>query len=355
MRPDTILAIGSTPIDFTKAGILLLTERGKLKLSDPVTKYFENVPEDKRTITIQHLMTGRSGLQDFHELPGDRDPDHGWIDRPEAVRRILKQKLLFAPGEGRRHSHSAWGLLAAIIEIVGGQTYPEFTREHLFKPAGMNDTGFFGEPYAEDRMAVGYGPRQDGVVNAPPYWGKTSWLVMGSGGQVSTALDMWRWVQAVYGGKLLSPESVQRHEGRGQGILTGGDMYGFEILYAGNQRSCMIVLSNTGSPRRMPQLRKLGEDLAALVLDRKPAKFTLGVKLDVGDDERVKIVEVVPGGAAERDGLRAGDVLVKIAGKPLGSEPLAVLSAALATGEAIAFEVERDGQRKTVTVKPSPR
>jgi CubicO group peptidase (beta-lactamase class C family) len=354
-RPDTILAIGSTPIDFTRAGILLLAERGKLKLSDPITKYFDQVPPDKRAITIQHLMTGRSGLQNFHDLPGDRDRNHSWIDRSEAVRRILNQKLLFAPGEGRRHSHSAWGLLAAIIEIVSGQTYPEFTRAHLFKPAGMIDTGFFGERYLEERMAVGYGPRMDGAVNAPPYWGKTSWLVMGSGGQVSTARDMWRWMQAVHGGKFLAPESVQLYARGAQGILAGGDEYGFQIRYAGNQRWCMIVLSNTGSPGQRAQLRNLSEALEALAQDRKPAKFTLGVRLDIGDERGVRIVEVVAGGAAERDGLRAGDVLVKIAGKPLGNDPLAVLSTALQTGEPITVEVERDGQRKTVTVKPAPR
>src|SRR6516225_5990590 len=353
MRPDTILAIGSTPIDFTKAGILLLADRGNLSLSDAITKYFKNVPEDKRAITIQHLMTGRSGLPNFHELPTDRDPDHGWIDRDEAVRRILNRKLLFEPGQGRRHSHSAWGLLAAILEIVSGQSYPEFTREHLFKPAGMKDTGFFGERFEEERMAVGYGPRKDGEINAPPYWGKTSWLVMGSGGQVSTAMDLWRWVHAVAGGKLLSPESLKQYLGPGQGILAGGDMYGFEIMYAGNSRSCMIVVSNAGSPKSMPQFRKLAEDLAALVSDRQAPKFSLGIKLDVQDNGRVKVLEVVPSGAAERDGLRAGDVLLKAGDKLLGENPGMILGALLEKGEAITLEIERGGKLQTLTVKPN--
>ncbi|MGD8375236.1 MAG: serine hydrolase domain-containing protein, partial [Acidobacteriota bacterium] len=185
-RPDTIFAIGSTPIDFTKAGILLLAQQGKLGLDDPITKYFPDVPQDKRGITLRQLMTGRSGLRNFHGRPSDPNPDHTWIDRDEAMRRIFEGELLFPPGEGRRHSHSAWGVLAAVIEIVSGQSYPEFTEEHLFGPAGMVDTGFFGEPYPEDRMAVGYGDDTSGEINAPPYWGPTSWLVMGSGGQVST-------------------------------------------------------------------------------------------------------------------------------------------------------------------------
>ena len=354
MRVDTVMGIGSTPIDFTKAGILLLAERGKLKLSDPITKYFHDVPADKREITIAHLMRGRSGLQNFHDVPTDRDPDHSWIDRDEAVRRILAQKLLFAPGHGQRHSHSAWGLLAVILEMASGQSYPEFTREHLFKPAGMNDTGFFGDPVPEERLAIGYGPRTDGKINAPPYWGKTSWLVMGSGGQVSTAPDMWRWMQAVYGGKILSADSMRRY-GDGQGVFAGGDVYGFEIVYAGNNRTAMCVMTNVGSPKRMPEWRRLVDDLAGLVLERKPSKFLLGVTLEVDDNDRVKIETVSENGAAAKAGLRSGDVLVKVNGKELGSRPVVSLGAATQSGNPVELEIERDGNRSTVTVKPLPR
>lgn len=353
MRPDTILAIGSTPIDFTTADILFLAERGKLALTDPITKHLPGVPDDKKAMTLDHLMTGRSGLPDFHDVPGDRDKDHSWIDRDEAVRRILGQKLLFEPGRGRRHSHSAFGLLAAIIEIASGQSYQDFTREHLFKPAGMTDTGFFGEKYAEGRMAVGYGPRTDGDINAPPFWGKTSWLVMGSGGQVSTAEDMWRWAKALRGGKILNERSLKAY-GPGDDMLIGGDMYGFEIMYAGTDKAFMVVISNAGSPKRMPQLRKLGQDFTALVTDRKPPKFVLGVELDV-DDGRVKLAGVVPDGPAARAGLRPGDILLTAGGKPLGDEPRVVLNPLLQTGDPIAFEIERDGKKQTVTVKPAPR
>jgi CubicO group peptidase (beta-lactamase class C family) len=352
MRPDTILAIGSTPIDFTKAGILLLADQGKLHLDDSIAKFFDSVPQDKQSMTIQHLLAGRSGLRDFHHLASDPNPVHGRLDRAEAVRRILNQKLLFPPGQERRHSHSAFGLLAAVIEIVSRQSYPDFVREHLFKPAGMRDTGFFGEPYDEARMAVGYGDQKDGEINAPPYWGKTSWLVLGSGGQVSTAMDMWRWTQAVYGGKLLSPDSLKRYAGRG--LLAGADMYGFQILYAGDARSFMVVMSNVGSPRGTPRLGQLAEDLTSLVLQRVLPKFSLGAQIDVDDGGQIKIVKVVPGGAAERGGLRAGDVLLKAGGKPLGDRPLATLNSLLQNGEAVLFEIERRGQRQTVSVKPAP-
>lgn len=267
MRADSILAIGSTPIDFTMAAALLLIERDKLHLSDPITKFLSDVPADKRAITIGYLLTQKSGLPDFHDLPGDRNRDHARIDRDEAVRRILNQKLLFAPGKGQKSSHSAWGLLAAIVEIVSGQTYEEFTCEHLFKPAGMRDTGFFGEPCPESRMAVGYGPQRDGEINAPPYWGKTSWLVMGSGGQVSTAQDMWLWTRYLRT-RLLSKKSLV-YFGSGGEMATAGNAYGFEVMYAGNAQSFMIVLTNSANRDNLPRLYQLGESLTALVTGRK--------------------------------------------------------------------------------------
>jgi CubicO group peptidase (beta-lactamase class C family) len=354
MRVDTVMGIGSTPIDFTKAGILLLAERGKLKRSDPITRFISNVPPDKQGITIEHLMTGRSGLRNFHDVPSDRDKDHSWIDRDEAVRRILSQQLLFPPGKGREHSHSAWGLLAAILEIASGQSYEVFTREQLFKPAGMKDTGFFGEPVSEERMALGYGPRTDGKINAPPYWGKTSWLVLGSGGQVSTAPDMWRWLQAIYGGKILSAESLRRY-GSGQEVLAGGDGHGFEIVYAGNNSNCMIVMSNVLSEERMPRSQALVEALVGLVFARRPSKFSLGVQLEIDDKDRVKIAEVLPNGAAAKSGLVAGDVLIKVDGKELGNRPVVTLSAAVQTGKPVELEIERNGRRSKLTVKPMPR
>mgnify|MGYP002083074138 CR=1 FL=1 len=264
---ETVFGIGSTPIDFTHVGILLLAEAGQVALDDPITKYFDDVPvpPDKRGITLAHLMNARSGLPDFHDLPGDRDKDHCFIDRDAAVRRILAQALLFEPGKGEAHSHSAWGLLAAVIEVVSGQTYPEFTRANLFEPAGMKDTGFFGEPIAEERMAIGYGPMTDGEINAPPFWGKTSWLVMGSGGQVSTTGDMLRWLQALRAGKILGEEMKRRYFGVAQGPLVGGDMYGFFILYTQGEKSLVILISNAAP---IGKYDGLGMDLYQLISGR---------------------------------------------------------------------------------------
>jgi S1-C subfamily serine protease len=77
--------------------------------------------------------------------------------------------------------------------------------------------------------------------------------------------------------------------------------------------------------------------------------------LDIQDNGRVRIDGLVPGGAAEKGGLKVGDLLLKAGGKSLGTEPMAVLGSLLQTGEGIEFEIERDGKKQTVTVKPAPR
>ena len=82
-------------------------------------------------MTIQHLFSGQSGLPDFFDTEEDWDPDLGWVDRETAVQRMLSQELLFEPGTDRSHSHGAFGLLAAIVEIVSGQTYYDFISKNF--------------------------------------------------------------------------------------------------------------------------------------------------------------------------------------------------------------------------------
>jgi CubicO group peptidase (beta-lactamase class C family) len=212
---ETVFAIGSTPIDFTKAAVLKLEDMGLLKTSDPISKFFSQVPEDKRAITIDHLMQSSSGLPNFHHIPDkDGDYDLTWIDRDEAVRRILGKELLFPPGQGEAHSHSAWTLLAAVVEVASKQTYYDFLREHFFQPLGMLRTGGYEHTKTFDgkEIAVGYGSYRYGKINTPAHWGKTSWLVMGSGGMVSTPGDLRKWVDGIRSGGVLS-ETAQKNIG----------------------------------------------------------------------------------------------------------------------------------------------
>lgn len=352
---ETIFAIGSVPIDFTKAAILKLEEMGKLRTSDPITKYLTGVPPDKSAITLGHLMTGRSGLPNFHHVAGvDADPDLTWIDRETAIRRILGQDLLFAPGRGRAHSHSAWGLLAAIVEIASNQSYPEYLRDAFFLPAGMMRTGFHvdTERFSDADFATGYGHQKVGAINSPLHWGPTSWLVMGSGGMNSTPLDLYKWVTAIRQGKTLSPASATRYWSHG--VLNGGDMRGFLCLYTEGPDDLMILCSNAHEgPGDLASA--VGKRLAELVMQGSTPPFSLGIEMDVDTELGVKVRAVLPGSAAARDGLAVDDILLAANGQPLRGAVREILQPLLQRGEPITFDIERAGTRNQVTVKPNPR
>lgn len=268
IRLNTIFGIGSTPIDFTVTAILILAERGQVGLDDPLSRFIPNVPLDKQAITLRHLMTGGSGLPNFHDVPGvDWDPDLAWIDRDTAVRRILAQPLLFEPGSGDGHSHSAFGLLAAVIEIASGTTYRDFVRSEILEPVGMSRTGFYGESLGLDvsAFATGYGASTVGIPNIPPNWGPTSWLVMGSGGMFSTLEDMERYYDAIDAGRLLQGEGAQWQQGARVGI--GGSDRGFFILEASNGEGSRVLLLANGEGRAIGE-RAMVEAIASMVLGR---------------------------------------------------------------------------------------
>ncbi len=157
---DTVFGTGSRPIDYTMAAIYLLDQQGSIKLDDTIDNYFEEVPADKRTMTVRHLMRGRSGLPDFFHTDDDWDPDLAWVDRGTAESRILAQELLFVPGADGMHSHGAFVLLAALIERASGMSYYGFIRENFLDPAGMTRTGEYGESrgLSVSDFAVGSGP-----------------------------------------------------------------------------------------------------------------------------------------------------------------------------------------------------
>src|SRR6185436_3060826 len=103
---------------------------GKLKVTDPISKYFDGVPPDKQAITLHHLLTHSSGLEDV--FGGDYEE----MPRDTLVQKALASKLLWAPGTRYRYSNAGYSLLGAIVEKVSGQPYETFLHEQIFKPSG---------------------------------------------------------------------------------------------------------------------------------------------------------------------------------------------------------------------------
>lgn len=261
---NTIFGIGSRPIDFTIAGIFLLRQRGQLQLEDTIDKYLDDVPEDKSTISINHLLTGQSGFPDFFHTADDWDADLRYIDRKEAVQRLLSQKLLFEPGKGKKHSHGAFGLLAALIEIISGDPYYAFIRKNFLDPAEMIRTGEYGESrgWVLSDFAVGHGPSSVGIPNIPPNWGKTSWLVKGSGGMYSTLYDLLRFYELIRSGDVLNAENNMFFKGP-TAQMDGSDR-GFELfnVYFPSDTEVFLFLNRQPNRDRARNVMKALEDLA---------------------------------------------------------------------------------------------
>ena len=212
--PETIFDIGSITKVFTAVAIMQLEEKGKLKTSDPITKYFREVPSDKSAISLHHLLTHTSGLE--HEDFYDQSPEQIRLilrDREKFIHRILSFPPAFKPGERRLYSNFGFSFLAAIVEQLSGKSYEEYLRDNIFKPAGMTSTGYTLPNWNRHRVAHGYndGPTDFGFPWTTQWSGKIiPWDLLGNGGLLSNVDDMYKFAMALAGPKLLSETAKSR-------------------------------------------------------------------------------------------------------------------------------------------------
>ncbi|MEV0116966.1 serine hydrolase domain-containing protein [Streptomyces sp. NPDC050844] len=203
----TVYDVMSITKQFTAAAVLKLQTMGRLDVDDPISRHLGPVPGDKKSITIEHLLTHTSGLP---ESLGD---DYAPISRDQLVRRALASKLGSAPGKEFHYSNTGYSLLAAIIEKTSGQGYEPFLARHLFPPAGMKHTGYVLPRWPRHRIAVEYDSRQHSKgrpIDHPwapdgPYWN-----LRGNGGMLSTAPDMLHWHRALSGDDILPARARRR-------------------------------------------------------------------------------------------------------------------------------------------------
>lgn len=199
---ETVFSIGSITKQFTAAGIMKLEMEGKLNTNDPIDRYFDNVPDDKKGITLHHLLTHTAGVSGY--TGGDYDV----VERDEIVRNVLERPLLFSPGEEFRYSNLGYGMLAAIIETVSGRPYEKYLNDNLFVPAGMEWTGYRIPDWDKKTVAHWYrGGEDNGTPLEKPY---PYWNLLGNGGILSTTTDMYRWIRALGESGVLSMEAKKK-------------------------------------------------------------------------------------------------------------------------------------------------
>ena len=203
VRTDSVFTVGSITKQFTAAAIMKLVMRGEIRPEDPISDFFDDVPEDKQGITLHHLLTHTSGLRsDFAES------DFETVGREEYARRAFQSQLAGAPGERYLYANSGFSLLAAVVEKVSGLSYEEFLQKELFEPAGMKETGYLLPRWAPERLLQGsvQGESWGTVVERWKEGGGVQWVLLGNGGIHSTLDDMLAWHRALSRNELFTPK-----------------------------------------------------------------------------------------------------------------------------------------------------
>lgn len=257
--PTTKFRLGSITKQFTAASILLLEERGKLSVSDPVKKYMPDAPAAWDKITIFNLLTHTSGIPNFTSFP-DYASLEPFTTTPIQLVKLFRDKPLdFPPGEKMSYSNSGYVLLGYLIEKVSGESYEKFVQENIFTPLGMKDSGYDSNAAIIAHRAAGYSPGPNEPINAG-YINMT--VPLSAGGLYSTTEDLLRWEQGLFGGKLLSPASLQKmttpfkndyacglmvHTANGHKVIEhGGGIEGFNTMlaYYPEDKLTVVVLGN---------------------------------------------------------------------------------------------------------------
>ncbi len=218
---DTPVPIGSVSKQFCAAAILLLQEQGKLNISDTLDKFYPDYAEASK-ITLKDLLCMRSGIPDIsEEIYSIVSVDN--TEEQNAV--LLKQyylskPLLFEPDTDYAYSNTNYFLLGEIVEQISGEKYIYFLRNNIFTPLGMKHTGSIEEMVASAEWTNGVSYQQ---IDLQPG------ITKGAGDIISTGEDMTLWLTALFGGKLLSDESLRVMTDNYSYDHPEGNGYGFGI------------------------------------------------------------------------------------------------------------------------------
>ncbi len=157
VKLDTKFNLGSMNKMFTGVAIAQLAQQGKLAFTDPIAKFLPEFPDQAvaQKVTIHHLLTHTSGLGDYWEELFDTS---FWEIKTVAGYYALAadNPLEFEPGAQFRYSNFGPIVLGMIIERITGQSYYDYVRENIYKPAGMKNTDCFEVDRPTPNLAIGY-------------------------------------------------------------------------------------------------------------------------------------------------------------------------------------------------------
>jgi CubicO group peptidase (beta-lactamase class C family) len=199
--PETAFMLYSNTKQFTAAAILLLRDRGKLALNDPIAKHLGDCPPEWEPVTIHHLLSHTSGMEIdnlwcwiYNHYPSYREgPRLGPYQR---------KSLVSKPGAKFQYSNGGYMLLAQVVASRSGKGFQQFLEEDLFAPLRMTHTGC-----DRDKRTPGRARGHDLSGATPAIAEQLTHGIVGAGDVYATVDDLLKWDEALYNDRLLSRAS----------------------------------------------------------------------------------------------------------------------------------------------------
>jgi len=277
LNDTSVFELASVSKQFTAMGILLLKDKGKLKLTDSLRQYFPELPYSN--ITIWHMLTHTSGLPDYFWAMIEKWDRTKIAFNNDLLAFLAKEKLpvQFEPGKKWEYSNTAYAILASIIEKVSGQTFSEFLSQYIFQPLGMKHTRIYNTRRSlKDTIAnYAYGFQYNDSLKKyfmPDSVADTKFVIymdgiQGDGTVNSTTGDLLKWDRAVKNHTLLK-EETQNEMLKGQSLsdTVTKTYYGYGVGISKNDFGNIISHSG-GWPGYITFLgRNADKDLTFIIL-----------------------------------------------------------------------------------------
>jgi len=215
---------------FTSVLVLQLVDEGRMALDAPVSTYLPDYPgQGADRITIHHLLNHTSGLAQYDRVASLEEALESGVEqyqRPMTAAQLLDRCCSGAParepGSGFDYNNADYILLGRILERVAGMSYEALLNERILTPLGLADTGIAYQDLVLPRLAPTYYWRAEmnALINDLPMYYQNS---DAAGAMYSTAADLRTFADALFGGRLLRRETLER-------MLTPGlDDYGYGL------------------------------------------------------------------------------------------------------------------------------
>ncbi|MCI0490581.1 MAG: beta-lactamase family protein [Blastocatellia bacterium] len=231
-RTDTKFNLGSMNKMFTSVAIAQLVERGKLSFDDPLSKFLPDFPdkESAEKIKIKHLLTHTSGLGSYFNRKFMESSRARFRTVNDMMELAKEEKLAFEPGARWQYSNTGMLVLGAVIEKASGQSYFDYIRENIYRPAGMTNSDCYELDLVTPNLALGY--EKEFAAEGVRFRNNLFMHVIRggpAGGGYSTVEDLLRFDTALRSGKLVGQEYVKLLTSAKPEINSPDYGYGFSI------------------------------------------------------------------------------------------------------------------------------